>query len=354
MSLLRKIAIFLSISIVLLGLAIFAITQSNLEEKIRNYQSTKTSEVQTLTVVETARAINLTSIANSPISTDTATIPPPSCNATIVGGERVAYTQPSRGTSISGFILPNNSQVTIYAKLGDPGWWQINYQGQVGWVRNDFIQRDNNCESLPTRGLFSLLTIPTGYKPVIDDTFSGTHNPWVSQSNNPITVFFPDAFGDYNLKIRAVSKSPSSARLLYETPIDIGNFETQMSYLPTYYNNNGYVGLRYHINRLNNSYLEFRTFFDCQTGIYKIDGSTETTIAIYPPAIPSEESSCHNSTEDYLRIAVGNNTLSGQINNLDIPSTLAIDPSGEYATGDLELIAYNVIVDFYFLLVTAP
>lgn len=355
MARIKKLAYFLAILIIVFGIALLIIVQSGLKDRIRDSAVTKTAEFATVSSQGTANVQTSTvlayqtNIAPTQIRIPTHTPNLIGCVATLVGGERYIYKQPSRGLSEGRILLSEKIKVMMYSRLDDISWLPVEFNGQTGWIRRDFISFDPECvEKITPSKLSDLLVIPDKYNALINDTFWGSKE-WEDLEERIVTRQKLGENEDWALEIRAPNKVVS-AKVRQSVPVRVTNFELQTSFIATYSDANGYFGIRFRVNQNRNSYFETRVYYDCSVEVYKIFQGQEELIATHPIT----SNSCHSGVENYVRLYVKDNTLSGDINDTFIPETQLPDPSGQLVTGDFEVIAYKEVANVYFVLLTAP
>jgi uncharacterized protein YraI len=47
--------------------------------------------------------------------------------------------------------IPFNTSVSAIGRSQDSAWWLVRYEGQNGWVRNDYVAAGETCSNLPVR-----------------------------------------------------------------------------------------------------------------------------------------------------------------------------------------------------------
>jgi hypothetical protein len=47
--------------------------------------------------------------------------------------------------------IPFNTSVSAFARSEDSTWWQVSYEGQTGWLSDDFVTGESSCLNLPVQ-----------------------------------------------------------------------------------------------------------------------------------------------------------------------------------------------------------
>lgn len=358
MTRLRKFTIFLILVIILLGL--LSILKLQEEMTARAVNASKTASISSVSVTNSTPLFETQQPTGiSPTSTFTLTPETPKCVAKVVGGERTLWQLPTRGVKEGGISLPNGAQVSIENHLSDYGWLPVHFGSQYGWLRSDFITFDQSClTGLPHSDLVPLLqSVPIGYEALYEDTFYDDRGTWLDLENRKITSRISDEFGDYYLSISAGTKELRGARLNAPELQQIENFELQMSISPvigSITEASGYFAIRFHVSEDRRSYYELRLLRRCQIQLFRVESYEYTLINDTKLNFPSLESSCNDGTEEYIRLSITDNVITGQINDLRLPIIQNSDPSGVLSTGSIELLSSESTFRIYFLMILKP
>jgi hypothetical protein len=361
MTRLRKITLLLLALIVILGSLSLLKLKSTMETRAQNATETALIPTETpqLEPPLTGTAFTAVSETDVPII-PTLTSQPPSCRAIVIGGDRFALQLPGSGMRTGEINLPNGAEVLIKGRIPDHGWFPISYAGLDGWVRSDFIDFDSSCVmTLPvSKLLFFIQNTPLGYKIMYEDTFYDDQGSWVDFENRKITSRTSNEYGDYFLTISSESRDLRGAKLVNANLQRVGDFELQMSLSPLVNSSTtstGYFGIRFHVSEDRGDYYELRILRKCDIQLFRVQRDTGYS-PIYNTRLrfPLEMSNCSDGIDDYLRLSVRNNLVTGQINDLRLPEIQLSDPNGLLSIGGIELVASEFNTRVYYLVITAP
>lgn len=82
-------------------------------------------------------------------------------------------------------VLPASTLAPITGRLGDNSWWELNVNGQTGWVSADFTTIYGNCQTVPVRNIQINTPIPSR-TPTLTPTHTST--PTLTPTLTPTPV----------------------------------------------------------------------------------------------------------------------------------------------------------------------
>jgi hypothetical protein len=116
-------------------------------------------------------------------------------------------------------VLPGGTLVPVVGRLGDNSWWQVNYNGRVGWLSGNpqFTTLYGNCSTVPIRNVVINTPIPT-------PTPTQTSTP--PPTRTPTPTYTPTPLGRADLIIPNITLSENNSTADDEVviPADVAGF----------------------------------------------------------------------------------------------------------------------------------
>ena len=101
-------------------------------------------------------------------------------------------------------VLPGGTLVRVVGRLGDNSWWQVDYNGRIGWLSGNpqFTTLYGNCSTVPIRNVVINTPIPT-------PTPTQTRTPVATWTSSP--TYTPTALGRADLIIPTITLTDNNS-----------------------------------------------------------------------------------------------------------------------------------------------
>ena len=288
----------------------------------------------------------------SPTSTPTDTPAPPKniCLAKIADTKRLMLAVPGGGVREGSKNLSKGSEVEIIGRVQDLGWYQVQYQGDVGWLRSDFVAFDgSDCKPTIYDLSYLLGVLGDHYRPLLDDTFMGNENNWVDDDGQPVFSEETD-YRESQLAVRAANETRiiSSNTQKLASLTDFGLITSLSRENST---TKSYVGIQFRKN--DEAFYALRMFGVNDGCLIKIiEMPNEKTI--FERVMLTGENICGDDFSDYLVMYLNGYDLEFRVNDSEFLNVTLSDPDGNFTSGTIALEVSNANAAFDFLVLTIP
>lgn len=302
---------------------------------------------QTPTITPTDEPSPTPTSTPTDIPTPTQTIPPPmsDCVAKIGSVDRLMYPWPDLGQFSFGTNIPANASLKVTGKLADRSWYQVNFNGKMGWLQSKNLIL-SGCQPNQFDLHYLQNWVGSTEKVVIDDTFAQGRYEWVtSLGQNLLTEIGSDGEGQLTVTAGTGPVTASTIRLQGGglPAFTLRSAFTRSNPKPDYY-----VGVRFRDNGASFYQIQLELGPDtCQMSIY---ATSELLHSIAMPPIV-----CYNAAYDFELSITNDNKLQLKVNGYEIISAFSLpDPNGIYSNGNVGLVVNDGDAVFDFIVVTAP
>jgi len=328
-----------------------AITPSSTSTLTPTYTPTSTftstlTPTQTNTITLTPTFTLTPSETPSPTFTLTPTIAPEFvlCDAIVVGTDRALYPIPSLGHRFFNEMLELDTELRVYGKLADWGWYKVDVNGDHGWMRTDhvFITGPGSCKPNAYDLHFLLDQIQPDDELILEDTFAKNTNIWINSVGEHMHV---DAGAQREAQLEIMSTGEDTISTTNPKIDNISNFRLLTSFtLKTPIYDDAVVGIRFRDNGMNYYQVDL-SFGNCQLVI------KETEKEIF--SVDLNQNTCLNRQYDLLLSVNDANDLVVQINGFDPISINLPDSTDISSHGRIKIVVFNVNMLVDYLVVTA-
>ncbi len=265
------------------------------------------------------------------------------CDAEVAGTTRNIYPIPGQGNISSSKLIIAGSVVKVLGRLEDNGWYKIEYNNDIGWMKSDSLQILNICK--PT--IFDLHYLANWLDQneslILDDTFSANANIWINAATSENILVSTTQKGESVLNI----KSSDETIITTTNPrvFDVSSFKLYTSFATDQVSEQSYFGIRFRDSGSEYFQVSFLPS-SCKIDIFA------TNKLIYSNKLNPK--TCIDRYYDLYLSLSDDYKLEIQINGFDPITVNLQDPDGRYSSGKIDLAANKIELNLDYIVITAP